>query len=103
LQERAVYCDTDFAFFIQNAIKPPLIETGDNLVEITHELKPGEYIDEFVSGGPKNYTYRVLNRYASMPPKTVCKVRGITLNYAAMQVVNYEVLRSMIARGSRKA
>jgi hypothetical protein len=25
------------------------------------ELKPGEYIEEFVSAGPKNYAYRVVN------------------------------------------
>jgi hypothetical protein len=66
---------------------------------MTNELKPGEYISEFVSGGPKNYAYRVKNHDASKYLKnTVCKVRGITLNYAALQVVNFEVLRSMISR-----
>jgi hypothetical protein len=100
LQENAIYCDTDSVFLIQNESEPPLVETGDNLGDMTNELKPGENISEFVSGGPKNYAYRVVNRDASKPlKKTVCKVRGITLNYAALQVVNFEVLRSMISRG----
>jgi hypothetical protein len=64
--------------FIQKESEPPLIETGDNLGDMKNELKPGEYISEFVSGGPKNYAYRVVNRDASKPSKTVCKVRGLT-------------------------
>jgi len=31
---------------------------------MTSELKPGEYIQEFVSGGPKNYAYKVVNSMA---------------------------------------
>jgi hypothetical protein len=41
---------------------------------------PDNRIIEFVIGGPKNYTYKI-----SKPDKdgntTICKVRGITLNY----------------------
>jgi len=28
---------------------------------MTSELKPGEFIPEFVSGGPKNYGYNSIN------------------------------------------
>jgi len=28
--------------------------------------------------------------------KTICKVRGITLNYSASQLVNFDVIRDMI-------
>jgi len=31
--------------------------------------------------------------------KSVCKVRGITLNYSASQLVNFECIRRMILRG----
>jgi hypothetical protein len=55
LQERALYCDTDSVFYIQDESKPSLIACGDKLGDMIDELKPGEYIDEFVSGGPKNY------------------------------------------------
>ena len=47
---------------------------------MTSELKPGEFICEFVSGGPKNYAYKAINSVTG-EEKTVCKVRGITLNY----------------------
>jgi hypothetical protein len=61
------------------------------------ELKPGEYIEEFVSGGPKNYAYRVVND--KDVTKTVCKVRGITLNYSASKMVNFHVIRKMVLNG----
>ena len=32
--------------------------------------------------------------------KTVCKVRGITLNYSASQLVNFESIKHMILRGN---
>ena len=59
LQERATYCDTDSVIFVQPSAESPLVETGDNVGAMTSELKPSEYIEEFVSGGPKNYAYKV--------------------------------------------
>ena len=67
---------------------------------MTNELQPVEYIDEFVSGGPKNYAYRVVNRTdITKTSKTVCKIRGITLNYSTSQLVNFDVIRDMILNG----
>jgi hypothetical protein len=34
-------------------------------------------------------------------PQTVCKVRGITLNYSASQLVNFDVIRDMILKTGR--
>jgi hypothetical protein len=46
-----------------------------------NELKTWEYIEEFFSGGHKNYAYRVVNGMdATKLAKTVCKFRSITLN-----------------------
>jgi hypothetical protein len=45
LQERALYCDTDSVFYIQDENEPTLIECGDKLGDMTDELKSGEYID----------------------------------------------------------
>jgi hypothetical protein len=59
--------------YVQKETEAPLVECGDRLGDMTNELKPGEYIEEFVSGGPKNYACRLLSG------KTVCKVRGIIL------------------------
>ena len=97
LQEKAIYTDTDSVLYIQNDDEPPLIECGDKLVSMTNELQLGECIDEFVSGGPKNYAYRVVKRTdTTNSPKTLYKVRGITLNYTTSQLVNSDVIRDMI-------
>lgn len=45
---------------------------------------------EFVSGGAKNYGY--LTRSG----KTECKVRGFSLNYAALQKLNYQTMKENI-------
>jgi len=37
-----------------------LIEAGDKLGDTTSELRPSEFMSELVSGGLKNYAYRVM-------------------------------------------
>ena len=59
------------------------------------ELRSKEYVFEFVSGGPKNYAYTVIDTL-TVRAATVCKVRGITLNYNAKQLVNFDVIKAMI-------
>ena len=88
LQERVLYYDTDSVIYVHEPGKPepPL---GDYLGDLTDELD-GDYITEFMSGGPKNYAYETNN------DKHVMKVRGITLNYAALQKVNFELMRNFI-------
>ena len=95
LGERALYCDTDSVLFVQPIDEPALVETGDNLGAMTSELRPFEFIEEFVSGGPKNYAYKIVDTTTG-ERKTVCKVRGITLNYNASQLVNFDVIKDMI-------
>ena len=95
LGERALYCDTDSLLYIEDEVGPRLVECGDKLGDMTNELGEGEYIEEFVSGGPKNYAFKVRNRDV-----TRSKVRGITLNYTAMQLVNFNVIREMILKGT---
>jgi len=41
--------------------RPALVETGDNLGQMTSELKANEIISEVVCAGPKNYAYRTIN------------------------------------------
>jgi hypothetical protein len=95
----ALYCDTDSVIYIQPDDQPALIETGDCLGAMTSELKRGFHIEEFVSGGPKNYAYRTINTTTGADD-TVCKVRGITLNYSASRLVNFEVMRDKILGGN---
>jgi len=95
LGERAIYCDTDSVIYIQRKDEPNLIETGDKLGDMTSELRTTEYITKFVSGGPKNYAFKVLDT-GTGGATTVCKVCVITLNYSAKQLVNFNVIRDMI-------
>jgi glucose dehydrogenase len=71
------------------------METGDNLGQIKSELKKDEIIVEVVCAGLKNYAYKTYNA-ATREIKTVCKVRGITLNYSASQLVNFKKIKDMI-------
>jgi hypothetical protein len=62
---------------------------------MTSELKPDEHICEFVCAGPKNYAYKKVHSVTG-EQKTVCKVRDITLNYNASQLVNFDKIKEMI-------
>jgi len=64
---------------------------------MTSELKANEYISEFVSGGPKNYGYKLCNSV------TVCEVLGITLNYKTWQLVNLETFKDLALKGDPTA
>lgn len=96
LDEKAIYCDTDSVIYVHKETDAPLVESGDRLVDMTNELRLGEYVEEFVSGTPKNYTYRAVG------DKTVCKVRGITFNYTSSQPLNFIGIRDMILRGRER-
>ena len=88
LGERCVYYDTDSILYVS---KPGLYDppTDVYLGGLTDELD-GEYITEFVSGGPKNYSYR------TNTGQQICKVRGFTLNFANSQKINFDVMREMV-------
>jgi len=64
LGKSVLYCDTDSAIYIQNVDEPPKVETGDYMVDFTDKLEEfgsGSYIEEFVSGGPKNYEFSLFS------------------------------------------
>jgi hypothetical protein len=96
VQENALYCDTDSIIYVQKKREITMIECGDSLGELQDELESDEYIEEFVSGGPKNYAYRVVSGTGAT--KTVCNVRGITLNYNASKIVNFDVIKKKILK-----
>jgi hypothetical protein len=70
--------------------KPDL---GDYLGDLTDEV-PDNRIIEFVTGGPKNYAYKI-----ARPDKdgntTICKVRGITLNYKNSLTINFDTIKDI--------
>ena len=51
-----------------------------------------------MSGGPKYYAYRIVEPLTGLR-ETMCKIRGITLNYSASQTVNFDVIKALVLRG----
>ena len=92
LDRRALYFDTDSVIFVsRNGDEEPT--TGAFLGDLTNELKkPGDYITEFVSGGPKNYSFKT---YLG---KQVCKVKGFSLNYKNSQLINFSSMLQLVSR-----
>ena len=52
------------------------------------------------SGGSKNYGYKIVNTVTG-ERKTICKVRGKTLNYNALQLFNFDVIGDMILKEAK--
>ena len=96
LRENAIYFDTDSVIYILPRDESAPIETDEKLGDITSELRPSKFISEFAGGVPKNYAYKVMTDGTGM--KTLCKVRGITLNYNASKLVNFERFKDIIFR-----
>jgi len=74
------------------------VTTGEYLGDLIDELEDfgsGSFIDQFVSGGPKNYAFSVICP-SSSKRTTKCKVRGINLNYENSKVVNFTAFKNMI-------
>ena len=83
--------------YIQSTGEPSLFETGHFLGSVTPELKPGFHIEEFVSGGPKNYAYRIVDPVTGNR-EMVSKFRIKKLNYSATKTVNFDVIKALILR-----
>ena len=90
LGDRALYYDTDS---VNNKTKPgqEKLPLGTCLGQFTDELD-GDSIVEFCSGGAKNYGY------LTKKGKVECKVRGFTLNYETLQILNYYTMRDNILK-----
>lgn len=97
LNKSVLYFDTDSVIYLQEPGSTP-IETGDLLGDMTNELKDfgkDAYIQTFVSGGAKNYAYKV-KRESSDEEKFICKVKGIRLNYLNSKSVNFESIKKLL-------
>lgn len=97
LGKNVYYNDTDSLIYLSPE-GPPLIETGEYLGDMTNELfeyGKNAYIDTFISGGCKNYSYWVTN------PDTgerfnVTKVKGFRLNVSNEKIINSENLKALL-------
>ena len=90
LGEQVLYYDTDSVIYKWSAGLPK-VPTGDYLGDLKDELG-GDYIEEFISGGPKNYAYRTAEK-----KKVECKVRGFTLNARGQKTLNFDSMKNTIS------
>jgi hypothetical protein len=97
LQDRVLYFDTDSVFYVSKPGQKNL-PTGDYLGDLTDELAEygqGSYITEFVSAGPKNYSYKVFGTN-DQKIHQVIKVKGHPLNFTALKHVNAQTMKRMV-------
>ena len=93
LGQRALYADTDSVIFKTSTSDHYIPPLGKYLGDLTDEVPDGRII-EFVSGGPKNYSIKLQKENGSI--ETLCKVKGITLNFKNSQVVNFDTVRQSV-------
>ena len=87
--ERVLYYDTDSVIYVEEEGQPTPV-LGDYFGEFTSELDHDDYIEEFVSDGPKNYGYKTKNGHVE------CKVRGFRLNSEGKTQLNYDLMRQNV-------
>ncbi|GIY61028.1 DNA-directed DNA polymerase [Caerostris darwini] len=87
LGDNVLYHDTDSIIYASDGMNDAPL--GNFPGEFTEELE-GDEITTFVSGGPKNYGYKTKNG------ETYCKIRGFTLNYRNIKLMNFYSVRDLV-------
>jgi hypothetical protein len=98
LNKKVTYFDTDSLIFCVKDDDPEKPKTGVFLGDLTDELETygkGSYIQEFVSGGPKNYAFSVKTP-GSDTLKYSIKVKGMTINSSNDHVLCFNTLKRMV-------
>jgi hypothetical protein len=85
-----LYADTDSILQRKKNFEVDILPTGPFLGQLTNELPTGRVITEFVSSGPKCYSYRLDNNDTEM------KLKGITLNFVNSQRINIDLMKDII-------
>jgi len=99
LGPRLLYFDTDSIIYTSTVGKQEYqVPIGSYLGMMTDELRdygPGSYIVEFVSGGPKNYSFKV---YSTKYDKFfyVTKIRGFSLTSTASKRLNFNSIKKFV-------
>lgn len=96
LAKLVLYYDTDSVIYKHPPGDPTVggqIKLGDFLGDLTDELGGDRHIVEFVSTGPKSYSYR------DNLGNVVCKFKGIRKNFESIQKVNLESMLECIEEG----
>lgn len=103
LGERVLYMDTDSVIYWHENTddKQHGLQCGDFLGELTDEVGDGHWIEEFVSGGPKNYSYKIAVKSECKPDCDKCgtthtKIKGFSLSHANRQKLNHETMKAEV-------
>ena len=86
LGDRILYFDTDSCMYIYDKNKYNIPIEDSRLGKWTDEVPNGRIV-KFVALGPKNYGYEYIEKGER---HQTCKVKGITLDYKASQIVNFK-------------
>ena len=101
LGSRVLYHDTDSIIFSAKDSDQYIPPLGEYFGELTNELTCKElncktencqchWIEEFISCGPKNYSFRVNTG------QIICKVRGFPLNHRSSLVINFNTMKEAL-------
>ena len=100
LGDRVLYHDTDSIIFSVKDTDEYIPPLGEYLGDLTNEITckevgckgclDGHWIAEFISCGPKNYTYKLNTG------QICCKVRGFSLNYRNSQIINFQSMKDTL-------
>ena len=104
LDRQVLYYDTDSIVYVYDEDEDDknhkLLENSPMLGKFESEFPDDVWIDEFVSGGPKNYAYKLNKEYSEDPEciksDTKCVVKGISLNFDNERVINFKSVKNMI-------
>lgn len=79
-------------------------QIGSVLGAWTDELVPqvgdGGYISEFVTTGPKAYSYKAVSRDGAQTYE-VCKAKGISLTATNRQLINFESMKEVVTSSDK--
>ena len=93
LKEKVLYFDTDSIIYADDGTKN--IETGDMLGDMTDEIS-GKGISNFVSTGPKSYSFK----YGNDEQKSA--IKGFTLNHENSNLLNHDSLSKIVRKEIRE-
>ena len=92
LGRKVLYYDTDSIIYISDGYND--IETSETLGkfkdELLSEYGSDAYITEFVSGGPKNYAYRLNDGII------IEKIKGVTLHHENSKKLKFEKVKKFV-------
>lgn len=92
-EQNALYVDTDSIIFVDRNKKiTNTLPIGYYLSQLTNEISSTDgHITHFVSGGPKNYAYKISSG------KEMCKVRGFSLKSKINEdIINFSSIRTVV-------